>query len=175
MFIPRCAPYSCMGSFRRHCLACRGSSAAMIDTPAMHRDTPSPMQSLPHLAGALARTLRQRLHALANDAANSAIDTLISVAMPCPCVNPVALFRAAAAVSPLRIFWEAPEQSLALVGIDDVRTFAAGSVFELARSGDEWPALIAAALIDAPPEATTAGPLLLGGASFDPTQQRSAL
>jgi isochorismate synthase len=90
---------------------------------------------------------------------------LISSTRPTPLVDPIDVFSAAAGV-PHRALWLQPSSGEALVGIGNARAFGGDS------TGADWREMVAAAEIDAP---AGAGPVLMGGFSFDPASPASAL
>lgn len=101
---------------------------------------------------------------------------LVSRVESAPARDPLDLFRRAAGLVADRVYWEQPDEGFALVGIGaaQVTEAEAGDRFE--RVADAWRGLLADALIECTSdEAPAAGPLLLGGFSFDPARPSTSL
>jgi isochorismate synthase len=139
-------------------------------TPAPH-PTASPSE-------ALRRGLEQGLHR----ARVRGSRVLVSVVEPLPATDPLAAY-AAAPEGVERVFWQhhdqlapnAPRQAVAGIGAAHTITAQGGSRFQAVAAG--WQDLLDSALITAPHDgerAWGAGPLLLGGFSFDPLRPHTA-
>lgn len=116
----------------------------------------------PALDGALARASAT---ALKKGASHT------SVVLPWTESNPLSLFRAASALGLRRMFWEAPEQGMTVLGIDTA-VMLPGPV----TAPSAWHALAQDIHVDRgdAPGSADIGPLLLGGAAFDPFTPRSS-
>jgi len=84
-------------------------------------------------------------------------------------------FFAQASESPHRALWLRPSHGEALVGIGAARRLTGTGVNRFRQIGDAWRDLLADAVVDNDASAQfDAGPLLLGGFSFDPARRQSS-
>ncbi len=90
----------------------------------------------------------------------------MSITLPVPAVDPLALHAAARNLA--ASLWSQPEQDFSLVGIGEAWAARPGGGPHRFRAASEaWAELLAGATIDAADGPRGAGPLLLGGFSFD--------
>ncbi|MGH2391463.1 MAG: isochorismate synthase [Chloroflexota bacterium] len=94
-----------------------------------------------------------------------------------PC-DPLALFSAMDQL-PDRVFWEHRDREgghrLSVAGLGVAYTLPSSSDHDFAEAAVGWRALIAGAVVEAPAARWGLGPLLLGGFSFDPQADHTAL
>lgn len=119
--------------------------------------------------------LRERLIALSRRAAPREAATLVSVSVAAPRLDPLALFAGCAAAD--RVYWERPDEGVALAGVGAAWTTETG---QPAGAADSWRDLLRDAAIDdgaidARAARVLAGPLLLGGFAFDPARPATSL
>jgi menaquinone-specific isochorismate synthase len=113
-----------------------------------------------------------RLHeAAAERAARLGRPILASTTLPSPWRDPIAFFTCASN-SRDRALWLRPESGEALVGIGSAQRLTAHGTGRFQTVASAWRDLIADALLENPVD--QAGPLLLGGFSFD-TEEQTAL
>lgn len=86
--------------------------------------------------------------------------------------HPLALLLAAQTLHQPAFFWQQPQRDLTLVGVGAAAEIITQGRERFVTTAARWQQVLAGALIDAP---AGAGPLLLGGFSFDPDRPRSPL
>ncbi|GAB4213932.1 MAG: isochorismate synthase [Roseiflexaceae bacterium] len=101
--------------------------------------------------------------------------TLVSVTLPLPVHDPLALFARGATLFPHRFFWAHPQSRVAFAGLGVAWTAASEGAKRFADAAESWRALCTDALLDGPAGALGTGPLALGGFRFDPERSRDPL
>lgn len=102
---------------------------------------------------------------------------LVSVGLALPTGDPLDLFARAADLAPDRFYWERPSDGVAFTGLGAAWRVEAGAPPAMARA---WRALLDDATVDLPPSemganAPMAGPLLVGGFTFDAARPATGL
>ncbi|WP_029214447.1 isochorismate synthase [Kallotenue papyrolyticum] len=117
-------------------------------------------------------TLRACLRDGVHRARRAARPILVSQTSVVDAPDPLVLLLAAQALHQPAFFWQQPQRDLTLVGVGAAAQITTQGHDRFAATAAHWQQVLAGALIDAP---TGAGPLLLGGFSFDPDRPRSPL
>ncbi len=92
---------------------------------------------------------------------------LASLTEPIPLADPVAVFANAAALTRDRLLWFQPDSGFSLIGAGTAHVFESGGPQRFSATATAWDALCSPALIESAPGAPVAGPLIMGGFSFD--------
>jgi isochorismate synthase EntC len=102
----------------------------------------------------------------------------VSVAEASAGLDPLAIFAAGLQLAAAPLYWEASTpagERLALAGAGAAHTITADGPCRFVAVASAWRDLLDGALIVAPPDPVGAGPLLLGGAGFDPLRPRAPI
>jgi isochorismate synthase len=145
------------------------------------RDLPLP----PPAAGDLPARLMEIVRRAAEQARRTGAPTLASVGEPAACDPLGALVaaeqggddpRLSGLVQDGRMFWAHPRSRIAIAGIGAAATIAPAGARRFTRADASWRAMLASALVDdGGAGGRAAGPLLLGGFSFEPDGPRWAM
>jgi len=100
---------------------------------------------------------------------------LVSMVLRAPAVDPLAFFERGARLAGERVFWSSPGGECVIAGVDAAWTLAVNGSKRFAKASTAWHDLCANALLEDPFGAIGAGPLLLGGFSFDPLRPATGL
>lgn len=120
----------------------------------------------PGLDGRLSGLLR----AAAEKSRNRGRPILASLTEPIPFTEPIALFGDAARTCGNRLLWLLPDSELSLIGLDTAYVVEKSGPHRFSETGAAWEELCSDALIEPDAGVTSAGPLLMGGFSFDSGQ-----
>lgn len=96
---------------------------------------------------------------------------LVSATVRVPYIDPLAVFRRARVDA--RTFWEQPRAGLSMAAVGAARRLAGRGDERFAQIAEGWRNLVSTALVDEPVEAPLAGPVCVGGFSFDPARYGS--
>lgn len=125
--------------------------------------------------------IAERLPALVERARRRARETgravLVSVVERIPAVDPLDALCRWWGEDPTaeRMYWERPAQGVALVGVGSVATFTPGGGARFSSADDLASGLLAGAIVDNPSDGPVgAGPMVMGGFSFEDEGPRSA-
>jgi isochorismate synthase len=125
-----------------------------------------------------ATSVRTRLQAARHQAQCTGAPVLVSFSEPLPWRDPLAFFAGSSPAAYDRVYWEAPNGELILVGIGAARTFSGVGADRFTAIAAAWRDLLAHAQRDAiPTDLATlpgVGPTLLGGFAFDPERPHTA-
>jgi isochorismate synthase EntC len=103
---------------------------------------------------------------------------LVSLAEAAAGLDPLAVFTAGLQLAAAPLYWEActpAGERLALAGAGAAHTITADGPRRFAAVASAWRDLLDGAVIVAPSDPVRAGPLLLGGAGFDPLRPRAPI
>lgn len=92
---------------------------------------------------------------------------LASLTEPIPLADPVAVFGAAAGLTRDRMLWSQPDSGFYLIGAGTAYVIESSGPRRFSNTAATWDALCASAVIECAPGAPVAGPLMIGGFSFD--------
>ena len=125
-----------------------------------------------------ATSLHSRLETALDQARRTGAPVLVSASEPLPWRDPLAFFAGSSPAAHDRVYWEAPNGELILVGIGAARTFAGAGADRFAAITAAWRDLLAHAHREAPSAELAGlpgvGPTLLGGFAFDPERPGTA-
>ncbi len=124
----------------------------------------------PGLDGRLSGLLR----AAAEKSRHQRRPILASLTEPIPLTDPIALFGNTARTCGNRLFWLQPDTDLSLVGLGTAHVVEKSGPYRFSETGAVWEELCSGALIESAAGAACAGPLLMGGFSFDSGQPQGA-
>ncbi len=119
-------------------------------------------------------TLTMQIREGATRAARVDRPILVSHTAPLETTDPLTLLLVAQALNQPAFFWQQPEREHALAGFGAAYRIETRGAERFTAAARQWQRLLEDALIDAP-AVRGAGPLLLGGFSFDPARPRSLL
>ncbi len=89
--------------------------------------------------------------------------------------DPIQLFERSQHLTTERLFWSQPGAGFALVGLGVAQALETTEASRFQQAALAWQALMAEAIIEAPHEAPSLGPVVLGGFAFDAQRPTSAL
>lgn len=115
--------------------------------------------------------LSQSLLKAGREAALRGDSVPISVTVAIPYVDPLSVFERAAGED--RAFWEQPSEALSMAAVGAAQQFTARGSDRFAEIDADWQRLIQSTIIEAP-EGAPAGPIALGGFSFDQKRESSS-
>jgi isochorismate synthase len=125
-----------------------------------------------------ATSLRTRLETALDQARRTGAPVLVSASEPLPWRDPLAFFAGSSPAAHDRVYWEAPNGELILVGIGAARTLTGAGAARFTTIAAVWRDLLAHAHCQAPPADLAGlpgvGPTLLGGFAFDPERPGTA-
>jgi isochorismate synthase len=125
-----------------------------------------------------ATSLRTRLETALDQARRCGAPVLVSASEPLPWRDPLAFFAGSSPAAHDRVYWEAPNGELILVGIGAARTLTGAGAARFTTIAAVWRDLLAHAHCQAPPADLAGlpgvGPTLLGGFAFDPERPGTA-
>jgi len=119
--------------------------------------------------------LHARLAAGLRQAQRTGRPALVSTVLRAPQCDPLDFFARGASLADERFFWSNPGAEYAIAGVDAAWTLVVTGGGRFADATAAWSALCADALIDDPFGVPGAGPLLMGGFSFDPLRPATPL
>jgi isochorismate synthase len=119
--------------------------------------------------------LHARLAAGLRQAQRTGRPALVSTVLRAPQCDPLDFFARGASLADERFFWSNPDAEYAIAGVDAAWTLALAGASRFADAAAAWHLLCADALIDDPFGVPGAGPLLMGGFSFDPLRPPTPL
>jgi isochorismate synthase len=100
---------------------------------------------------------------------------LVSMVLRVPQTDSLAFFERGARLSDERVFWASPGAECVIAGVDSAWTLTTHGSNRFAEASAAWHDLCANALLEDPFGAVGAGPLLIGGFSFDPLRPATGL
>jgi isochorismate synthase len=119
--------------------------------------------------------LHARLAAGLRQAQRTGRPVLVSTVLRAPQCDPLDFFARGATLSDERFFWSSPGAEYAIAGVGAAWTLEVAGAGRFAKVTSAWSALCEHALIDDPFGVPGAGPLLMGGFSFDPLRPATPL
>lgn len=114
-------------------------------------------------------SMRRAIASGAREASRRGEPVLVSITVPMPFIDPVALFERAGAEE--RTLWEQPEERFSMVALGAATRLIGSGGERFSQVADGWRRLIAGAVIETAGLCPVPAPVCVGGFAFDPDRQ----